>query len=159
MSNLKTKLILFLGLLIVAIIWLLSPDRDAENKKIFIRSLNFRISGIVKQVMPLRDEDHGYGVIYLQNFTSNKGEKYECAFKNTYLFCRTNTNEAIIVTPGVTEINPNDSVSYNTKILTYKVFRNGKLIVQNGIALNDDDSFYNVLSRNGYLDFSYFHKR
>ncbi|HZY36519.1 MAG TPA: hypothetical protein VFE53_07720 [Mucilaginibacter sp.] len=159
MTHLKIKLIIFLVAITVAIIWLLSPDKDLESKIKYIRSLNLKITGIVKQVMPLQNEDHGYGVIYFEHFTSNKGNEYECAYKDRYLFCRINENDAIIVTPGITVINPNDSVSYNTNVLSFKVYRKGKLIMENGIALNDEDSFYNVLNINGYLDFSYFHRK
>ena len=136
---------------------MLSPNKDAESKKKYIRSLNFTITGIVNKVMPLQDEERDYGAIYLKDFTSNKGSIYECSYKNKYLFCKIEDKEAIIVTSGITEIKPNDSVIYTTNTLNYKVYRHGQLVLDDGIALNDDDDFYNTLKNYGYLDLSYYH--
>ena len=76
-----------------------------------------------------------------------------------YLFCKISKKQAIIVTPGVTEIQVNDSVTYDTSTLKYKVYKRGKIYVENGIAIDDSDSFYDALKINGYLDFSYYEKK
>lgn len=159
MPNLKIKIILLFAALIIAVIWLLSPDKEAEDEIKYLHSLNLKITGIVKQVMPLRDEDHGYGVIYLKNFISNKRNEYQATYKDRYLFCKISNNEAIIISPLITEINPGDSVIFNTNTLICQVYEKGKLIAETGIAINTSDSFYNVLNINGYLDFSYYNKK
>jgi hypothetical protein len=158
MSALKIKTGLFFTALTVAIIWLVSPDKEAEARMKYLHSLNFKITGIVEEVMPLRDQDHGYGAIYLQSFISNKGNEYECSYKNRCLFCKIRTIK-LLCNALISQINPGDSVAFNTNTLMCQVYEKGKLIAETGIAINKNDSFYNVLNINGYLDFSYYHKR
>lgn len=61
--------------------------------------------------------------------------------------------------PTVREINPNDSVVFKSAELSYKVYKNGKLDIENGIAINQSDSFYEKLDMNGYLDFDYYRNK
>ncbi len=159
MTNLKVRVTVFIGALTVAIIWLLSPDHEGENRIKYLNSLNLNITGIIKQVMPLRDNDHSYGTIYLQNITSNKRGEFESAYKGRYTVCKIGNNEAIIVTPSIELMNPGDSVIYNTHTLKFKIYKKGKLYVEDGFGLNADDGFYNVLNINRYLDFGYYQRK
>ena len=36
----------------------------------------------------MQAEDHGYGAIYLENFTSNKEGEYDCRYKENISFAK-----------------------------------------------------------------------
>ena len=131
-------------------------EKSDEEKK-FLIDQNLILSGVVKKTMPRKDEDKGRLVIYLQNFKSNKGDEYECIYKGRYLYCKISGGEAIII--GDNEMEPNDSVVFNTAKLTYQIYRNGKLDIENGTAVYDDDWFYEHLDLKGYLTFDYYHDK
>jgi hypothetical protein len=159
MSDLKIKITLFFAALIVAIIWLLWPDKEGENRVKYLDSVNLNISGIVKQVMPLRDEYRSCGTIYLQNIKSNKSAEFESAYKGRCTIFKISNNEAIVVTPSIELINPGDSVVYHTKPSIFKIYRKGKLFIEDNFGLIANDDFYERLNASGYLNFSHYHKK
>jgi hypothetical protein len=157
MSVFKTKIILFFIALIIAIIWFIRPDKETEDEKIYFLKLNLCITGVVKQLISTNEHDHG--VIYLEKIKSNRGNDYEALYKAKYLFCKIKNDEAIIVTPGIHEIQPDDSISINTNKKEYLIYRKGIKVQELNPWLNPEDDFYDSMNIKGYLDFSYFQRR
>jgi len=135
---------------------MLSPDKDAEAKVKYFESLNFNMTGIVKQIIVTGDG--GYGVIYLKVIENNKGYDYESKFKGQYLYCKIHDDEAIMMIPGSELSLPGDSIFVNTNQSKYLAYRHGVSVSYLGPSLNDRDSFYDYLTEMGYLDFDYYHK-
>jgi hypothetical protein len=157
MSDSKIKIILFSVAIIVAIIWLLSPDKDFEDKKVFFSKLNLNLTGIVTKVIPTKE--HDYGVIFLKNIKTNKGDGYIAEFKEKYLFCKTSNGESIIVTSLISEIAAGDSIVINTNHSKYLAYKRSGEIAQINLSLNDEDFFYTSLNIRGYFDFNYYHNK
>lgn len=157
MSDNKKRLLFFIIALIVAVIWMLSPDKMEEEENKYFSKLNLVVvTGVVKTVIVTNN--HNYGVVYIQNIKSNKNDGYETSFQNDYLFCKIGTDQAILVSPGISEMQVNDRISLNTNSRKYLVYRNGRVINELGPDINPDDGLYEKLKNSGYLDFYYYHR-
>ena len=159
MSGLNVRFILFMFMIFVVyvVFSIINDDKKADEKKNYLIAEDIYITGVVKQVKPV--SMYRGGAIYLQNIHTNKDSDYECIFKDEYPVCKIHNSEAIILGISSPEFQPNDSIVFNTKTLKFKLYRDKVLDIEDGITVNTEDGYYDALNRNGYLDFSYYHRK
>lgn len=132
MSN--RNALFFLGTILFLAITLLIVTRKTEKKtsNTYFNNLNLFLTGIVtdKQVVT-----NDAGLLYV-DVRSTSIKEYDIRANNSYYYCVIHKGKAEILEGGLFEIHIGDSIVVDSKIDSFKCFRNGELIRKWGLRLS-----------------------
>jgi hypothetical protein len=104
---------------------------DKDRSSAYFKNLNLELAGIVtdKKVVT-----NGAGLLYV-DVRSTSIKDYDIRASNRYYYCVIHDRKAEISEGGLFEIHIGDSILADSKIDSFKCFRNGKLILQKRLSL------------------------
>ena len=146
----KLRIIIFSAIVFIAGLALVFDNKLDNSGKAFLKNSDLNLTLKVTSIIPTGD--HGYGAIFGKVVNSNKSENYSAIFKDQYVFCKIEHDKVLLVSDYFA-FQRNDSVIVNSKLLKYKIYRNGKLVADNNLTITTDLFLYQHLEDKKYLNF------